>query len=116
MGDAMNLIKIYSHVQSACAAAPRDPQEGKQEESRWVYEVKKAPTPDEVSGSAVDKLTQKLLDAVERLSNPFGSSCVDPRVRQPGKSFRNEEGYVEYPVKGPYPRKVRNRRYRPMPG
>ncbi|KAH3801818.1 hypothetical protein DPMN_155480 [Dreissena polymorpha] len=114
MGDAMNMLKIYSHVQSACAAAPRYTQETEQEESMWVHEVKKAPTADEVSVSAVDKLTQvveKLLDAVERLSNSFGSSAVDPFVRQPGKPFRNKKGYAEYPVECPYPGKVRNRWY-----
>ncbi|KAH3866747.1 hypothetical protein DPMN_029846 [Dreissena polymorpha] len=58
-----------------------DPQEDEQEESRWVHEVKKAPTPDVVSGMEVDKLTQvveQLLDAVELLSNSFGSLGVDP--------------------------------------
>ncbi|KAH3865051.1 hypothetical protein DPMN_028089 [Dreissena polymorpha] len=114
MGDAMNMLKIYCHVQSACAAAPRYTQETEQEESMWVHEVKKAPTADEVSVSAVDKLTQvveKLLDAVERLSNSFGSSAVDPFVRQPGKPFRNKKGYAEYPVECPYPGKVPNRWY-----
>ncbi|KAH3787898.1 hypothetical protein DPMN_166029 [Dreissena polymorpha] len=109
----MNMMKIYSHVQSACAAAPRYAQESEQEELRWVHKVKNAPTADEGSGSAVDKLTQvveKLLDAVERLSNSFGSSGVDPCVRQPGKPFQNEV-YAEYPVEGPYPRNVRNRWY-----
>ncbi|KAH3695236.1 hypothetical protein DPMN_082693 [Dreissena polymorpha] len=98
MGDAMNMLKIYCHVQSACAAAPRYTQETEQEESMLVHEVKKAPTVDEVSVSAVDKLTQvveKLLDAVERLSNSFGSSAVDPFVRQPGKPFRNKKVYAE---------------------
>ncbi|KAH3800182.1 hypothetical protein DPMN_153811 [Dreissena polymorpha] len=44
---------------------------------------KRALTSDEESGSA---------DDVERLSNSFGSSGVDPCVRQPGQSLRNEEG------------------------
>ncbi|KAH3880458.1 hypothetical protein DPMN_004372 [Dreissena polymorpha] len=113
MGDAMNMMKIYSHDQSACAAAPMYTQESEQEESSWVHEVKKAPTADEVSVSAVDKLTdvvEKLLDVVERLSNSFGSSCVDSFVWQPGQPFRNED-YAEYSVEGPYPRKVRNRWY-----
>ncbi|KAH3854667.1 hypothetical protein DPMN_097213 [Dreissena polymorpha] len=103
MGDAMNMMKIYSHVQLACAAAPRYPHESELGELRWVHEVKKAPTADEVSGSTVDKLTQvveKLLDAVEQLSNSFESSGVDPCVLQPGHPFRNEEGYAEYPVEG----------------
>ncbi|KAH3794733.1 hypothetical protein DPMN_148271 [Dreissena polymorpha] len=98
-------MKIYSHVQSACAAALMDPQDGEQEESRWVHEVKKAPTPDGVSGSAVDKLTQvveQLVDAVDRLSNSFRSSRDDACVRQPGQPLRNEEGYAVYPVEGPY--------------
>ncbi|KAH3734820.1 hypothetical protein DPMN_041269 [Dreissena polymorpha] len=32
MGDAMNMMKIYSHVQLACAAAPMDSQNGEREE------------------------------------------------------------------------------------
>ncbi|KAH3784707.1 hypothetical protein DPMN_162671 [Dreissena polymorpha] len=84
IGEAIEKIRMFHHIQFACAPT----QETEQEESRWVHEVKKAPTADEVSVSAVDKLTQvveKLLDAVERLSNSFGSSAVDPVVRQPGK-------------------------------
>ncbi|KAH3702690.1 hypothetical protein DPMN_077716 [Dreissena polymorpha] len=113
MGDAMNMMKIYSHVQSACAAAPRYTQESEQEVSRSVQEVKKAPTAHEVSVSAVDKLTQvveKLLDAVERLSNSFESSGIDHCVRQLGQPLQNES-YAEYPVEGPYLRKFRNRWY-----
>ncbi|KAH3724699.1 hypothetical protein DPMN_050522 [Dreissena polymorpha] len=105
----MNRIKIYSHVQLACAAAPMDSQEDEQEESRRVHEVKKAPTPDGVSVSVFDKLTQVVeqqLYAVERLSNSSGSLGVDHCVRKPGQRFRNEGGYAKYPVVGPYPGNV----------
>ncbi|KAH3840596.1 hypothetical protein DPMN_114048 [Dreissena polymorpha] len=110
IGEAIEKIRMFHQIQFACAPT----QETEQEESMWVHEVKKAPTADEVSVSAVDKLTQvveKLLDAVERLSNSFGSSAVNPFVRQPGKPFRNKKGYAEYPVECPYPGKVRNRWY-----
>ncbi|KAH3690914.1 hypothetical protein DPMN_191211 [Dreissena polymorpha] len=84
MGDAMKMMKIYSHVQLACAAAPMDSQKGEREEPRCVHEVRRAPSPGTVSGSAVDKLTQvvdRILRSVERLSNSCGSQDDDSRVR-----------------------------------
>ncbi|KAH3818785.1 hypothetical protein DPMN_120511 [Dreissena polymorpha] len=102
MGDAMNMMKIYSHVQLACAAAPMDSQNGGREESRCVHEVRRAPSPGTVSGSAVDKFTQvvdRILGSVERLSNSCGSQDDDSRVRQPVQVFRSDGGerlYGEY--------------------
>ncbi|KAH3818468.1 hypothetical protein DPMN_120189 [Dreissena polymorpha] len=93
MGDAMNMMRIYSHVQSACAAAPRDRPESEREESRCVHEVRRAPSPDTVSGSAVEKLTQvvdRLLGSVGRLSDSRGSQDDDSRVRQPIQELRSD--------------------------
>ncbi|KAH3722394.1 hypothetical protein DPMN_065352 [Dreissena polymorpha] len=106
MGDAMNMMKIYSHVQLACAAAPMDSQKGEREESRCVHEVRRAPSPGTVSGSVVDKLTQvvdRILGSVERLSNYCGSQDDDSRVRQPFQVFRSDGGerlYGEYAAEG----------------
>ncbi|KAH3824346.1 hypothetical protein DPMN_126181 [Dreissena polymorpha] len=95
MGDAMNMMKIYSHVQLACAAAPMDSQKGEREVSRCDHEVRRAPSPGTVSGSEVDKLTQvvdRILGSVERLSNSCGSQDDDSRVRQPVQVFRSDGG------------------------
>ncbi|KAH3825356.1 hypothetical protein DPMN_127231 [Dreissena polymorpha] len=106
MGDAFDKIKLFNHVQSVFAAAPRDRQEGERKESRCVNEVKRASTPYAVSRSAVDKLTQvvyQLLGYVERLSNSFGSQDDDSRVRQSVQVFRSDgdEGlYGEYAAEG----------------
>ncbi|KAH3863205.1 hypothetical protein DPMN_026185 [Dreissena polymorpha] len=106
MGDAMNMMKIYSHVQSACAAAPRDSQESEREVSRCVHEVRRAPSPDTVIGSAVDKLTQvvdRLLGSVGQLSDSRGSQDDDSCVRQPVQVFRSDEDeglYGEYAAEG----------------
>ncbi|XP_052269593.1 uncharacterized protein LOC127871024 isoform X3 [Dreissena polymorpha] len=105
MGDAMNMMKIYSHVQLACAAAPRDSQESERV-SRCVHEVRRAPSPDTVIGSAVDKLTQvvdRLLGSVGQLSDSCGSQDDDSRVRQPVQVFRSDEDeglYGEYAAEG----------------
>ncbi|KAH3718441.1 hypothetical protein DPMN_061245 [Dreissena polymorpha] len=109
IGEAIEKIRMFNQIQFACAPT----QMTEQEESRWVHAVGEEPIPEVVSGSAIDKLTQvveKLLDAVERLSNSFGSSGVNPYVRQLVQPFRNES-CAEYPVEGPYPRKVRNRSF-----
>ncbi|KAH3776585.1 hypothetical protein DPMN_178016 [Dreissena polymorpha] len=106
MGDAMNMMKIYSHVQLACAAAPMDSQKGEREESRCVHEVRRAPSPGTVSGLAADKLTQvvdRILGSVERLSNSCGSQDENSRVRQPVQVFRFDGGerlYGKYAVEG----------------
>ncbi|KAH3812829.1 hypothetical protein DPMN_141270 [Dreissena polymorpha] len=106
MGDAMNMMKIYSHVQLACNAAPRDSQESEREESRCVHEVRRAPSPDTVIGSVVDKLTQvvdRLLGSVGQLSDSRGSQDDDSRVRQPVQVFRSDEDeglYGEYAAEG----------------
>ncbi|KAH3717651.1 hypothetical protein DPMN_060446 [Dreissena polymorpha] len=89
----MNMMKIYSHVQLACAAAPRDSHESERV-SRCVHEVRRAPSPDTVIGSAVDKLTQvvdRLLGSVGQLSDSCGSQDDDSRVRQPVQVFRSDE-------------------------
>ncbi|XP_052239462.1 uncharacterized protein LOC127850461 isoform X4 [Dreissena polymorpha] len=105
MGDAMNMMKIYSHVLLACAAAPRDSQESERV-SRCVHEVRRAPSPDTVIGSAVDKLTQvvdRLLGSVGQLSDSCGSQDDDSRVRQPVQVFRSDEDeglYGEYAAEG----------------
>ncbi|KAH3810387.1 hypothetical protein DPMN_138779 [Dreissena polymorpha] len=96
MGDAMNMMKIYSHVQLACATAPRDSQESERV-SRCVHEVRRAPSPDTVIGSAVDKLTlvvDRLLGSVGQLSDSCGSQDDDSRVRQPVQVFRSDEDEV----------------------
>ncbi|KAH3882503.1 hypothetical protein DPMN_006443 [Dreissena polymorpha] len=106
MGDAMNSMKLYSHVQLACATAPMDSQKGEREESMCVHEVRRAPSPGTVSGSAVDKLTQvvdRILGYVERLSISCGSQDDDSRVRQPVQVFRSDGGerlYGEYAAEG----------------
>ncbi|KAH3782654.1 hypothetical protein DPMN_160573 [Dreissena polymorpha] len=90
MGDAMNMMKIYSHVQLACTAAPMDSQKGEREESKGVHKVRRARR---VSGSAVNKLTQvvnRILGSVERLSNSCWSQDDDSRVRQPVQVFRSD--------------------------
>ena len=86
IGEAIEKIKMFNHIQLACAPAQRDGHKGKSDETKRVHMVNPEQTTQPVSGLAVDKLTQvmaQLQGAVEKLNISCGSSGIDSHVKPP---------------------------------
>ncbi|KAH3864044.1 hypothetical protein DPMN_027056 [Dreissena polymorpha] len=87
IGEAIEKIRMFHHIQFACAPTQMD----EQEDLRWVHAVGEEPIPEVVSGSALDKLSQvvgQLQGAVELLSCPCGTPDAVRRVERPVPLFR----------------------------
>ncbi|KAH3785845.1 hypothetical protein DPMN_163940 [Dreissena polymorpha] len=102
--EAMEKIRLFHHLQFACAPIQMD----EQDDLRWVHAVGEEPISEVVSGSALDKLSQvvgQLQGAVELSSSPCGTLDAVRRVGRTVPSFRlggNEGCYGECLAEDPY--------------
>ncbi|KAH3892262.1 hypothetical protein DPMN_016377 [Dreissena polymorpha] len=109
-------IKMFNHIQLACAPSQRDGHKGKSDEPKRVHIVNPDQTTQPVSGLAVDKLTQvmaQLQGAVEKLNISCGSSGIDSHVKPPVPFNRPGTGGANggQRQEGPYPGNARNQGY-----
>ncbi|KAH3717792.1 hypothetical protein DPMN_060588 [Dreissena polymorpha] len=101
IGDAMNRIKMHSHILAACASVPLGGPKGKSEDPRRVHAVNMESSQGALSWSAVDRLVQvmeRLEGTVGNLSQSGGNSAGN--VHTHGYGNQRQGRYPEGAVGG----------------